>query len=181
MLVRKIYSLVFGKPSNFSWLRPGKLAGSGMPYGQRAFRWLRDHGVSAIITLTAEGLDERTLQQLGYTYNQQPLVNRAPADPPKLDEAVNFITSQLAEGRRVLVHCQAGQGRTGMVLAAYLVKSEGMSAEDAITEVRRLRPGSLKRAPQREAVKRYEEYLRLGERERLQTKSEKTPASKSAP
>ena len=34
-------------------------------------------------------------------------------------------------------------GRTGTVLAAYLVASKGLSAEEAISAVRRLRPGSI--------------------------------------
>jgi atypical dual specificity phosphatase len=46
-------------------------------------------------------------------------------------------------GRRVLIHCAAGLGRTGTALAAYLVVSKGLSAEEAIKAVRRLRPGSI--------------------------------------
>jgi atypical dual specificity phosphatase len=50
-------------------------------------------------------------------------------------------------------------GRTGMVLCAYLIKVKGMNADDAIKEVKRLRPGSLKRRVQIRAVREYEAYL----------------------
>ncbi|MGH7754058.1 MAG: protein-tyrosine phosphatase family protein [Gemmatimonadales bacterium] len=46
------------------------------------------------------------------------------------------------ENGAVMVHCAAGQGRTGTVLACALVH-RGLSAEEAIRTVRRLRPPSI--------------------------------------
>ena len=43
----------------------------------------------------------------------------------------------------VMVHCLAGLGRTGTILACYLIKYEKMSAEDAIQHVREKRHGSI--------------------------------------
>ena len=45
-----------------------------------------------------------------------------------------------------------GHGRTGTMLACYLVKTRGMSGADAILETRRLRPGSIETAEQERAV-----------------------------
>ena len=42
----------------------------------------------------------------------------------------------------VVLHCFAGKGRTGTILACYFVE-KGMRAEDAIAQVRELRPGSI--------------------------------------
>ena len=61
--------------------------------------------------------------------------------------------------RAVGVHCGAGMGRTGTFLAAYLV-SQGMTAHDAIAEVRRLRPGSIETPAQERAVAQYEASLK---------------------
>jgi atypical dual specificity phosphatase len=51
----------------------------------------------------------------------------------------------------VNVHCRAGKGRTGTVLAAYFV-SKGMSAAEALQRVRELRPGSIETPEQEHAI-----------------------------
>jgi atypical dual specificity phosphatase len=59
-----------------------------------------------------------------------------------------------------MVHCAAGKGRTGAVLAAYLVKSQSLTAKDAIEKVRGTRPGSIQSVVQETAISMYEKYLR---------------------
>ena len=51
----------------------------------------------------------------------------------------------------VAVHCLAGQGRTGTVLAAYLIRG-GLSSEQAIAEVRAICPGAIEATPQTTAL-----------------------------
>lgn len=50
------------------------------------------------------------------------------------------------------VHCMHGHGRTGTMLACYLVKTGKMSGIDAINEIRRLRRGSIETHEQEKAV-----------------------------
>ncbi|KAK3273738.1 hypothetical protein CYMTET_18039 [Cymbomonas tetramitiformis] len=45
--------------------------------------------------------------------------------------------------RRCAVHCHAGLGRTGLIIACYLVYAMGMGSQAAIQLVRKQRPGSL--------------------------------------
>jgi atypical dual specificity phosphatase len=59
-----------------------------------------------------------------------------------------------------MVHCAAGKGRTGSVLAAYLVKKQGVTAEEAIEKIRSMRPGSIQSVVQETAVSMYEKYLK---------------------
>jgi|BEDMetMinimDraft_2_1075160.scaffolds.fasta_scaffold07905_3 atypical dual specificity phosphatase len=157
--LRVILGLILGRPSNFSWFREGKIAGSGLPVGEKGYRWLKDHGVSAILCLTEDAWGKQLAQKLGLEYRHLPMVNRHPEVPLKLDQAVDAIKDILLSGKKVLVHCQAGQGRTGMVLAAFLIREEGFHAQDAIDYVRKVRPGSLKRKRQVEALHEYERYL----------------------
>ncbi|NWX94692.1 DUS23 phosphatase, partial [Nothoprocta ornata] len=45
-----------------------------------------------------------------------------------------------------------GNGRTGTMLACYLVKTQKLSGIDAIQEIRRLRPGAIETHEQEKAV-----------------------------
>jgi hypothetical protein len=56
------------------------------------------------------------------------------------------------DGRRVLFHCRAGRGRSGMMAARALIEL-GWSADAAIAEVRRVRQGALERPGQEAAVR----------------------------
>jgi atypical dual specificity phosphatase len=66
-----------------------------------------------------------------------------------LADAVDFICAQIAHEHSVLVHCLGGLGRTGTVLAYYLMKSKELDPKTAISEVRRSRPSSIE--PEQEA------------------------------
>jgi protein-tyrosine phosphatase/uracil-DNA glycosylase len=71
-----------------------------------------------------------------------------PAD--KLVRAtLDLIQTRVAEGKRVVVHCNSigGLGRTGTIAGCYLV-STGMPAPDALATLRRLRGGKDDRCPE---------------------------------
>ena len=52
------------------------------------------------------------------------------------------IKASLVAGERVILHCLAGLGRTGMIAARLLVDM-GMSPELAVAEVRKVRPRAI--------------------------------------
>ena len=58
------------------------------------------------------------------------------------------------------VHCGGGYGRTGTMLACYLVAKEGYSADEAIEETPRRRHGSIETQSQEQIVKVFEESLK---------------------
>ena len=60
---------------------------------------------------------------------------------------------ELVSGRRVLVHCRGGLGRTGTV-AAYLLMQLKRPIEAAIGQVRAARPGAIETAQQLEWLRR---------------------------
>jgi atypical dual specificity phosphatase len=75
-------------------------------------------------------------------------------EPPtqeQLEQSLATIERANAQGMGVAVHCGAGLGRTGVVLACWFVTRD-MTAKNAIARVRRLRPGSIETDEQAEAV-----------------------------
>jgi atypical dual specificity phosphatase len=143
------------------------VAGSGFPGSHRALRWLKGKGIGMILSLTDESIDSPYAEKIGIRVYRLPMVNMEAANPEALDHAVDLMVE--SGDRKVLVHCLAGMGRTGMVLAAYMIREKGMSADEALREVKRLRPGSLKRRVQNKAMRDYEAYL-------LKVRSGKAPS-----
>ena len=57
-----------------------------------------------------------------------------------LADILDDIEALRADGKRVLVHCYAGQSRTGLLLRAWLMRTEGVSADEATEQVGELWP-----------------------------------------
>jgi len=53
-----------------------------------------------------------------------------------LDNLADQIDFHLKGGERVLVHCQAGLNRSSLLIAHYLMRHQGLKAEEAINLVR---------------------------------------------
>jgi dual specificity phosphatase 12 len=49
----------------------------------------------------------------------------------------DFIDEQHRDGKRVLVHCNAGESRSVAVVTAYLVRRDGIKLETALDMVRK--------------------------------------------
>jgi atypical dual specificity phosphatase len=77
----------------------------------------------------------------------------APTDR-QLDHLLETIRKAHNSGMGVAVHCGAGLGRTGTVLAAYFV-TRGMAPREAVEKVRALRPGSVETIEQERAIERF--------------------------
>jgi len=138
---------------NFSWLDPSKLAGSARPESERDLESLKKLGIRTIISLTEDPLDFE-VGRLGFDYLHSPITDFDAPSQDQLVKIIRFIEESISKSKPVLVHCAAGKGRTGLVLAAYLVH-HGKRAEDAINQVRALRPGSIEMPAQQDAVRLY--------------------------
>ena len=81
---------------------------------------------------------------------------------PEFDDlvkSVDFIHDRIVNDEPVMVHCLAGLGRTGTILACYLIKYKKMSADDAIQKVRDERPGSIQSFSQEEIIFQFAKSL----------------------
>jgi atypical dual specificity phosphatase len=152
--------MVSDRPTNFSWVTEGKLAGSGLPVTQDEFKWILDKGIKSIITVREVPLPSRWIDGTDIDYLHLMVEDYGVPNMEILDEAVNYIDKKIQSGKPVLVHCAAGKGRTGALLAAYMIKKENLTAEQAIEKVRVMRPGSVQSVTQETALSMYEKYLK---------------------
>ena len=143
-------------PPGFDWVAERQVGAMGMPWPED-YAALRALGVTALLSLServphgAEGAGLELLHLPVRDYH-------APTGG-QLDAAVEFIERTLGRGGACTVHCGAGLGRTGTVLAAWLVR-RGRAPDEAIREVRALRPGSVETPEQEQAVAAYARSMR---------------------
>ena len=154
---RKVHGTVTGKPDNFSWLIENKLAGSAIPTSNDEAQWVIEQGVKSIVTVREEPLDDDWIKDVSYLH-----VHSNDMGVPEFNDlvyAVDFIHRRITNNEPVMVHCLAGMGRTGTLLACYLVKYQKISAGDAIQKVREERPGSIQSYPQEEMIFQFAKSL----------------------
>jgi atypical dual specificity phosphatase len=136
---------------NFGYVLDGKLAGLAHPVyaGDVAegLRELHEHGITAVVSLDTSGLPEGSAAASGLDHLHLPVTDFEPPTIGQADEFVAYVDHHLSRGGQVAAHCGAGIGRTGTMLAAYLI-SIGMTVDEAIALLRERRPGSVETASQ---------------------------------
>jgi atypical dual specificity phosphatase len=146
---------------NFSWLVEHKLAALSYPESEDAFALLWKMGIRVLINLSEKPLPGEILSKVGILTGHIPIVDFTAPTLQQVEQAVTMIHFCLDRNMPVAVHCIAGLGRTGTILACYLV-GEGVSANEAITIIRRWRPGSIETLDQEAAIHEYEQFHRSG-------------------
>jgi len=140
LFLRKLRAKVADEPTGFVWVERDKLAGSGYPASRSQVEWLARSGVRSILTLTLQPLPAEWTEGLDVVVGQVAMQDHEPPSMDAMEKGVDFVAEQLRMGRPVAVHCLAGEGRTGCVLSAYLIRARKLSAEDAMAMLRKIKP-----------------------------------------
>ncbi len=148
---------------NFGYVFEDKIAGSANPSFSSDFAKtlaeLNQEGFRGILSLTEESLDRPLLGEFGLDYAHVPVIDFSPPSLDQILASVRFMDEHVTRGEAVLVHCTAGQGRTGTILAAFLV-AQGLDPAEAIRTIRDLRPGSIETQAQENAIFEYDRHLK---------------------
>jgi len=113
----------------------------------------------AVVTLIEDwqfGYDPQLWHTFGTEMLNLPIPDFGTPRLEELSEAVDWINREIAAGKKVLVHCLVGRGRSGTVAAAYLI-SKGFDADDAIQQVRRHVHGAIETHEQEELLRRFDQ------------------------
>ena len=130
------------EPGNFSFI-DNFIAGSAFPYNKSNLEFFLVNNINNIVTLTSDKplalqyVDKLDFNHLHITITAPPLTNEM------IRHFVDFLTKAKEKNEKVVVHCQFGQERTGIMLVLYLIKLKGYNVNEAISEIRKMRPGSL--------------------------------------
>ncbi len=114
----------------------GRLAGlPGPAYMEWDFSRLRKMGYSVVVSLECARLNTFEIEDAGFEHRKICVEDFTPPTFDQMDEFVDYVDRKLEEGKKVLVHCYAGRGRTGTMLAAFLIH-RGMACDAALREIR---------------------------------------------
>lgn len=161
---RKFHGRIISRPTYFSWVIPERLAGSGLPSSYDHLLWLVKNNIKTIVTVREIPLPNAWFKKVN-SFNltlESFFLKTDDYNAPTVYEIYNvveYIDSQIRKNKPVVVHCAAGKGRTGTVLAAYLIKKDKLRVDEAIRKIRSLRPGSIQSERQEIALNQFYEYI----------------------
>lgn len=113
------------------------VGGAPMSYDQLAS--LKEQGITAILNLCAEFCDLHDIESAyGFEVHYLPVPDEQAPDLPALERALEWLDEAVYLGKKVLIHCRHGIGRTGTVLNAYLLR-RGLGHKLAARVLRPLR------------------------------------------
>lgn len=138
---RKVEELsVSFNPLRFSWHVGRMVAGSARPgrYNDinKDFATLKEQGISVIVNLCENALDIPASFAGVFTEVHEPVLDGHPPEPEQLEKIIALVKKAAAKGRRAVVHCRGGVGRTATVLIPLIMAMEGISLDAAVARLR---------------------------------------------
>lgn len=133
----------------------------------------KEHGIKAVINLQTPGEHAHCGQGLepgGFSYDQQEFMDNdiffynfgwddyGVKSLTFILDMVKVMSFAVKEGK-VGVHCHAGLGRTGVLIACYLIYAKRFDGDHAIHFVREKRPGSIQTKGQVECCQQFAQFL----------------------
>jgi len=152
------------------WVIPGVLAGMPMPFIHLDRRMagggsltefedelavLHSAGIRAVVSLLNIPGDASVYESAGFSFLCLPVPDGGAPTFEQADEFVHFVNAQRETSRPIAVHCEAGLGRTGTLLATYLI-AQGESAASAIGLVRDVESVAIETRRQIQFLEQYE-------------------------
>lgn len=140
---------------NFSWVLEGYLAGAMGPTSRRDLIFFQQQDIRAVLRMEESTISAEIWNMFDMF---EPVPDFSAPTLEQTDRMCRWIEDQIENYERpVVVTCHAGIGRTGTVLATYMVYM-GYEPQAAIDLVREVRPGSIQTPDQERVVFDYAEH-----------------------
>jgi protein tyrosine phosphatase (PTP) superfamily phosphohydrolase (DUF442 family) len=124
--------------NNMSWINK-QIAVSGA-FMDCDIPLLKEQGINAVLDIRSERKDnEELIKKHSMDYLQVKVRDTFSPSYDQLEMAINFVKPLLDRGRKILIHCQNGAGRSTLIAIAVLAR-QGMKVADAVQLVKRRHP-----------------------------------------
>jgi len=151
-------------PKNLAEVERGWLYRSGQIGPNLIERTLRDLHIDLIVNLTGDSVplsdaqvaERRAVEKLGIEVHRFPMKGDGVGTIEQYAAAIGVIAGAARAGKNVLVHCAAGDRRSGGVVAMYELLVRGVTPADARQELERF---STERGVETPVVRFLEEHL----------------------
>ena len=113
------------------WITP-QIAIGYAPHNPADIDDITSQGIGAVLNLCAECYDLHEIEAAaGLAVHWLPISDEDAPEIGDAQDALFWLDTMLADGKKVLVHCRFGIGRTGTMMIAWLLKQE-YTLEDAL-------------------------------------------------
>ena len=130
-----------------NWVVPGKILALAGPtadvYSIKDFvDYAKTAGIKAVVRLNRTHYPAKILSQSGIEHYDMFIYD---GHYPKMEQIERFcaIAEDTWESGALAVHCRAGLGRTGTMIAIFLIRKFKFQASEVIAYLRMMRPGSV--------------------------------------
>lgn len=105
-----------------TWITENLAVGNA-PMSHADLAVIRKQGIDAIVNLCAEYCDLHEIEaKTGFEVYYLPIPDENAPEMEDIEKALNWLDEAISTGKKILVHCRFGIGRTGTFVTAYLVK-----------------------------------------------------------
>lgn len=158
---------------DMNWIIPGKFLAFSSPsskeYDEEGYRTytpqdycpiFKEMGINLVVRLNKPAYDKKIFEKNGINHRDLYFLDGSTPSEEIIEHFLDLVEN---EKGGVAVHCKAGLGRTGTLIAIYAMKHYRFPARAFIGFIRICRPGSILGPQQAFLVQEQEKYFKLGD------------------